>query len=95
MKQIRLTTTQTLLGVIPAFLMLSVGAALAQDGAAIYKENCADCHNSMNNSVYKGRSVSALTDGVIAGKGAMKPRAGKSSLKDEEIRAAVTYLLSK
>jgi cytochrome c5 len=49
----------------------------------------------MNNAAYKGRSVSVLTDSVIAGKGAMKPRAGKPSLKDEEIRAAVTYLLSK
>jgi cytochrome c5 len=49
----------------------------------------------MSNAPYKGRSVSALTSSVIAGKGAMKPRAGKSSLKDAEIRAAVTYLLSK
>jgi cytochrome c5 len=49
----------------------------------------------MNNAVYKGRNVNALTSGVIAGKGAMKPRAGNASLKDEEIRAAVVYMLSR
>jgi cytochrome c5 len=83
------------LGICTILLLISAGSTSAQDGAAIYRENCAGCHNSMSNAPYKGRSVSALTSSVIAGKGAMKPRAGKSSLKDAEIRAAVTYLLSK
>jgi len=82
-------------GIMLAPLLIFPGSALAQDGEAIYKENCAACHDSMNNAPYKGRSVGALTDSVIAGKGAMKPRAGKPSLKDEEIRAAVTFLLTK
>jgi cytochrome c5 len=86
---------QTLGGVMLTLLLIFPGSALAQDGEAIYKETCAVCHNSMNNAAYKGRSIGALTDSVIAGKGEMKPRAGKPSLKDEEIRAAVTYLLSK
>jgi cytochrome c5 len=86
---------QTLFGVLSAFLLLAPGAAFAQDGEAIYKENCAVCHNTMSNAAYKGRAVGALVKTVIDGKGAMKPRAGKPSLKDEEIRAAVTYLLSK
>jgi cytochrome c5 len=86
---------QTLWGVMLTLLLIFPGSALAQDGEAIYKETCAVCHNSMNNAAYKGRSIGALTDSVIAGKGEMKPRAGKPSLKDEEIRAAVTYLLSK
>ena len=76
-------------------LLIPAVPTSAQDGAAIYRENCAGCHNSMSNAPYKGRSVGALASSVIAGKGAMKPRAGKPSLKDADIRAAVTYLLSK
>jgi cytochrome c5 len=49
----------------------------------------------MNNVAYKGRNPNALTSTIIAGKGAMKPRAGNASLKDEEIRAAVVYMLSR
>lgn len=91
----RQTMKHTLFGVLSALLLISPGSAFAHDGEAIYKENCALCHNSLNNAAYKGRSISALTNSVIAGKGVMKPRAGKPSLKDEEIRAAVTYLMSK
>jgi cytochrome c5 len=87
--------TMALCGVMLTFALVLPGAALAQDGEAIYKAACAMCHDGMNNSAYKGRSAGALTDTVIAGKGAMKPRAGKPELKDEEIRAAVTFLLSK
>lgn len=86
---------QTLSAVLFACILLGASMAYAQDGAAIYKENCAACHNSMSNAAYKGRAIGVLTNTVIQGKGAMKPRAGKPSLKDEEIRAAVTYLLSK
>jgi cytochrome c5 len=69
--------------------------AYAQDGAAIYKENCANCHDGMSNAAYKGRAIGVLTNTVIQGKGAMKPRGGNSKLTDEQIRAAVTHLLSK
>lgn len=86
---------QSQLGALCALLLVSPGAALAQDGEAIYKAKCAVCHKSMNNAAYKGRSVGTLVKTVIEGKGAMKPRAGNPSLKDEEIRAAVTYLVSK
>ena len=85
---------RTLFGV-PALFLIAAAPALAQDGAAIYRVSCAGCHNSMSNAPYKGRSVSALTSGVIAGKGMMKPRGGNPSLKDEEIRAAVVHLLSR
>jgi cytochrome c5 len=75
--------------------LLPTGLACAQDGAAIYRASCAACHSGMNNAAYKGRNVNALTSTIIAGKGAMKPRAGNASLKDEEIRAAVVYMLSR
>jgi cytochrome c5 len=86
---------QTLWGVMLTLPVIFLGSALAQDGEAIYKEICAFCHKTMSNAAYKGRSIGALTESVIKGKGEMKPRAGKPSLKDEEIRAAVTYLLSR
>jgi cytochrome c5 len=82
-------------GLAAVVFLLTADLASAQDGAAIYRANCAGCHNGMNNAAYKGRNVTALTNSVIAGKGTMKPRAGKASLKDEEIRAAVTHLLSR
>lgn len=82
-------------GLAVVVLLLPAGLASAQDAAAIYRASCASCHNSMNNAAYKGRNVNALTSAVIAGKGAMKPRGGNASLKDEEIRAAVVYMLSR
>jgi len=85
----------TWFGLAAVVLLLPAGSASAQDGAAIYRASCAACHGGMNNAVYKGRNVNALTSAVIAGKGAMKPRAGNASLKDEEIRAAVVYMLSR
>ncbi len=81
--------------VLAAFLLMPIGsAAEASDGAAIYKKNCAGCHDNIRTS-YKGASVAKLTDAVISGAGGkMKPRAG-TRLSDEEIRAAVEYLVSK
>jgi mono/diheme cytochrome c family protein len=86
---------QMALWVLAAFLLMPVGpAAAADDGAAIYKKNCAGCHDSIRTS-FKGGSVAALTRSVISGSGGkMKPRAG-TKLTDAEIRAAVEYLVSK
>lgn len=83
---------QAALWVMAAFLLIPVGPAAAADGAAIYKENCAVCHDNIRKS-FKGASVPKLTSSVISGSGGkMKPRAG-TRLSDEEIRAAVEYMV--
>ena len=44
-----------LFGVPAVLLLISAVPALAQEGAAIYRANCAGCHNSMSNAHYKER----------------------------------------
>ncbi len=88
-------TSRVLPLLMAAAWVFAPAAVYAQDGAAVYARNCAGCHNTMNNAAYKGRPVGTLTSTVIAGKGTMKPRAGNSRLTDNEIRAAVTHLLSR
>ena len=41
-----------------------------------------------------GSGVDALTASVLKGKGAMPPKAGASGLKDEDIGAAIDYMLA-
>jgi cytochrome c5 len=76
--------------------------AIALDGAAIYASNCAVCHNNLNPKLGDkaawapriAQGEDALVAAVIQGKGMMRPRAGKPSLSDDEIKAAVEYIES-
>ncbi len=92
---------------VAALLLVSVSAmpALAADGEAVYSSVCRKCHRTGIDDAPKtgdraawaprvalGRE--ALVKSVIDGKGAMDPRGGKAELTDEEIRAAVDYLLA-
>ncbi len=82
-------------------------AALAQaaDGKAVYERTCALCHASGLANAPKfgnktawatrvGAGPAALAASVVAGKGAMPPKAGNPALKDDEIKAAVEYMLA-
>ena len=88
---------------------VSLGAAVlpaqAADGKAVYDKTCALCHAAgVANAPKLGDKAAwaprvatgraALVASVKAGKGAMPPKAGASDLKDEDIQAAVDYLLS-
>ena len=83
-------------------LMVSMPASA--DGAKTYKKACKMCHGSgmmgapkfgdkaaWTDRVAKG--MDTLNDHAINGFGKMKPKGGKKSLSDEDVKAAVTYMV--
>lgn len=86
-----------------SFLVLATGSTWAADGQAVFEQNCAVCHKMLSpkfgdKAAWAPRiklGNDALVDSVIKGKGAMPPRAGKASLSDDDIKAAVAYVVSK
>jgi cytochrome c5 len=78
--------------------------ALAADGKAVYDKVCSVCHASGvanapklgDKSAWAPRAATgkdALLGSVLSGKGAMPPRAGSADLKDDDIKAAVDFML--
>lgn len=91
-----------------AFLAFGIAAfggdAFAADGKAIYDKTCVTCHASgVANAPKLGDKAAwapriatgrdALVASVTKGKGAMPPKAGAASLSDDDIKAAVDYLV--
>ena len=79
--------------------------ALAADGKAVYDKTCVACHSTgVANAPKFGDKAAwapriatgnaALVASVVKGKGAMPPKAGAGDLKDDDIKAAVDYMLS-
>ncbi|MBT8438510.1 MAG: cytochrome c5 family protein [Gammaproteobacteria bacterium] len=78
--------------------------AAAIDGAAIYQQACFACHaTGAANAPKLGDKAAwaprlpngkaALLNSVLKGKGAMPPKGGRMDLSDEQISAAVDYLI--
>jgi len=93
---------QALPGIGMALLVLPAWAA---DGKAVYDKTCVACHaTGVANAPKLGDKAAwaprvatgqaALVASVMKGKGAMPPKAGAASLKDDEIAAAVDFMLS-
>ena len=79
--------------------------AVAADGKAVYDRTCVVCHASGvanaprfgDKAAWASRLATgkdALVASVVKGKGAMPPKAGAADLKDDDIKAAVDYLLA-
>jgi cytochrome c5 len=79
--------------------------ALAADGKAVYDKTCVACHaTGVANAPKLGDKAAwapriatgkdALVGSVVKGKGAMPPKAGAADLKDDDIKAAVDYMIS-
>ncbi|MFW8566213.1 c-type cytochrome [Orrella sp. 11846] len=75
-------------------------------GARIYKRGCFACHASGAAGAMKlgdkkawapyiARGMDSLMEGAINGKGAMPPRGGMGKVSDDELRAALAYMISK
>ncbi len=85
---------------IAGIALLTVAPAAWADGAAVYKANCAPCHNNMKPKLGDKAAWAALvaqgTDALVAstikGKGAMPPKGGHASLSADDIKAAVEYM---
>ncbi|MBX9812420.1 MAG: c-type cytochrome [Burkholderiales bacterium] len=90
-----------------ALFIISVcfGTAFAADGKEVYDKVCYKCHRSGVDDAPKpsdkaawaprlATGMEALYKSVIEGKGEMPPRADKPHLSDEELKAAVDYIVS-
>lgn len=83
-------------------LMAAAPAIAAADGKAIYSANCAACHNVLapklgDKAAWAPRikqGKDALVASVIKGKGSMPARAGRPGLSDDDVKAAVDYIVS-
>lgn len=92
-------------GVLTFGIVAVSGAACAADGKAVYDKTCVACHaTGVANAPKLGDKAAwaariatgrdALVASVIKGKGVMPPRAGAADLKDDDIKAAVDYLVA-
>jgi cytochrome c5 len=88
-----------------ALMLALIPAAQAADGKAVYEATCVACHASgvanapkLGDKAAWGPRVAtgkdALVKSVLAGKGAMPPKAGNANLAEDDIKAAVDYLLA-
>lgn len=80
-------------------------AAQAADGKAVYDKTCVACHATGvanapkfgDKAAWAPRAATgkdALLASVIKGKGAMPPKAGAADLKDDDIKAAIDFMLA-
>ena len=92
-------------GLVAVVSMGSVSVASAADGKAVYEKTCIACHAAGVANAPKlgdkaawaprtGAGKATLVATVKTGKGAMPPKAGNAALTDEEIGAAVDYMLA-
>lgn len=92
--------------IIAAAAVLSIaGHANAADGKAVYTSACALCHATgamgAPKTGDKARWVPLIKSGMdtlykntINGKNAMPPKGGKSGLTDDNVKAALDYMVS-
>lgn len=99
-----LTTQAALVALIGVAATIASAPARAADGAAIYNQNCAMCHNpGLANSPKLGDKAAweprlasgrdALLGSALKGKGVMPAKGGNPKLTDEEVAAAVDHMI--
>lgn len=92
-------------GLMALMTVVFASGAMAADGKAVYEKTCVACHAAgVANAPKLGDKAAwapriatgkpALIAAVKNGKGAMPPKAGAADLKDEDIAAAVDYMLA-
>ncbi len=82
----------------------SAQADAGADGSAVFNSTCGVCHLSgVADAPIPGseawaeiaaNGIDALTANAIAGMGVMPPKGGRLDLSDDEVRAAVEYMLA-
>lgn len=91
--------------IIAAIAILISGQAAAAEGKDIYGKACASCHAAGVAGAAKlgdkakwapliKQGTDALVASVIKGKGAMPPKGGAASLSNDDVKAAVEYMIS-
>ncbi len=88
-----------------ASLFMAASSAAMADGAATYQQACAACHMTGAAGAPKledkaawapriAQGTDVLYASALKGKGAMPPKGGQAQLSDEDIKAAVDYMVS-
>ena len=90
--------------------MLAPSGAMAADGAKVYKDVCANCHDKGvmgapklgDKADWKPRlkqGIAVLEEHALKGfkgqKGMMPPKGGRMNLSDDEVKAAVSFMVGK
>jgi len=86
-------------------IVLATSATAMADGAATYKDACAVCHAAGiagapifgNKDAWAPRiatGVDALYKTSLEGKGAMPAKGGRADISDDDVKAAVDYMVS-
>lgn len=94
-----------LLGFGIAALALVAAPTQASDGKAVYDKTCVACHASgvanapkLGDKAAWGPRIAtgkdAMLSSVIKGKGAMPPKAGAANLSDDDLKAAIDYMVA-
>jgi len=91
------------IGIVTAAALFSIGQAVAADGKAVYDKSCGGCHNNMAPKLGdKEKWAPLIKEGndklvasAIKGKGGMPPKGGAAALSNDDIKAAVEYMVSK
>ncbi|MBK8163884.1 MAG: cytochrome c5 family protein [Gammaproteobacteria bacterium] len=99
---------KTAIGLIAAIGMMGIAVVQAADGQKIYQQACAMCHNAGtagapktgDRDAWKDRiaqGVEILNEHAINGfkgsKGLMPAKGGRSNLSDDDVKAAVAYMV--
>jgi cytochrome c5 len=92
-----------IIGITTLATLFSIGQVAAADGKAIYDKGCGACHNNMDPKLgdkakwgpIAKQSVDTLVATVVKGKGTMPPKGGQAAASNDDIKAAVEYMLSK
>lgn len=90
-------------GIFMLFFLFSSSVWAAVDGAQVYQKTCFVCHASGVAGAPKygnkedwskhNKPLAELYKSAIHGYGAMPPKGGNMSLTDEEVKAAVDYMI--
>lgn len=88
-----------------AGLLVAASGSVMADGRAIYKQVCFTCHDAGiagapklgDKAAWAARiatGMDALYATSINGKGAMPPKGGRMDMSDDDIKAAVDYMVA-
>ena len=91
-------------GLFLAAAMASTGAAAADDGAAVVQGLCFACHQAGMNGAPKfankvawapriAQGKDKLYENAIKGLRGMPPKGGSTNLSDDQVKAAVDYMV--
>ena len=91
-----------IIGITTLATLFSIGQVAAADGKAVYDKGCGACHNNMapklGDKAKWGplitQGADALVASVVKGKGAMPPKGGMAAASNDDLKAAVEYMLS-